>query len=267
MLLLRGGKFGNGTSGFKEGAATTSAAAVSGFKCHLPPSTSQGLEKGQEKPRPGRKGLCLELGRRRDVKGSLCFPAELQGWDNGMSFSHGRHRSVPCLGPLHPQDEDPGSLSGGCCDSELLCAMVCASCPLLAAPKASASLQGRAFSASIPSLSIPIPQAVGPACPQTFSVPVLPSLVLERGCPREWTQQCCSASRWDAGRSWNLSSSSSSPTSELLLLQGCGWDQRNSGFLGAVMLIGTTHCPSPPFIPMALVPRSPQPDQKSLSKI
>lgn len=59
------GKFGNRTSGFNQGAATTSAAAVSGFKCHLPPSTSQGLEKGQEKPRHGRKGLCLELGRRR----------------------------------------------------------------------------------------------------------------------------------------------------------------------------------------------------------
>lgn len=105
-------------------------------------------------------------GGRWDVKGSLCFPAELQGRDNGIHFSHGRHRSMPCLGPWYPwpppQDEDPGSLSGGCCDSELLCAMVCASCPLLAAPKASASLQGRAFSASIPSLSIPIPLAAGP---------------------------------------------------------------------------------------------------------
>lgn len=72
---------------------------------------------------------------------------------------------MPCVGPSYPwpppQDEDPASLSGGCCDSELVCATVCASCPLLAAPKASALLQGKAFSVSIPSLSIPIPQAMG----------------------------------------------------------------------------------------------------------
>lgn len=170
---------------------------------------------------------------------------------------------MPCVSPSYPwpppQDEDPASLSGGCCDSEL----VCASCPLLAAAKASVSLQGRAFSASISSLSIPIPQAVGPCL--SSELPISLSCLL--GSLREagrGSGLCILVGCWEELESSFLSVLLLPP---LLLLQGCGWDQRNLGFLGAVMLISVRHCPSPSLIPMAPAPSSPQPDQKSLSDI
>lgn len=57
------GEFGNGTSGFNGDATTASAAAVSGFKCHLPPSLHvAGLGKGPGETPAWKKGAVFGAG-------------------------------------------------------------------------------------------------------------------------------------------------------------------------------------------------------------